>query len=429
MPIAEVREAPMRIVYIHQHFRTPDMAGGTRSYEFARRLVDSGHDVHVIAGDQEATARRGQRVTVEAGITVHWLPVAYANAMSYRRRLTAFARFAWRAALVSASLPQDLVFASSTPLTVAIPAAYAALRRRVPMVMEVRDLWPELPIAIGALRSPVTRWAAWRLEAWAYRRSARVIALSQGTADSIAERFPEVPVTIIPNGCDLDLFAEADEAGRALRDADPWLGDRPLILYAGTIGWYNGVDYLVRMAAVLARTRPEVRIAILGAGGMTDSVRDLARDLGVLDRNLALLGPVPKNAVAAYFAACDLAVSTTVNLPHLGPHAGASSANKVFDALAAGRPVAMNHGGSFADLLIGTGAGLALPPDDPDGAAAVVAALLDDETACAAARAAARALARDRFSRDRLFAEFERVLTAAGAPAATPDRVAVGARR
>jgi glycosyltransferase involved in cell wall biosynthesis len=331
---------------------------------------------------------------------------------------------------VSAALSGDLVLASSTPLTVAIPAAYAARRRRVPMVLEVRDLWPELPIAIGALRSPVMRWVAWRLEGWAYRRSVHVIALSPGMAQSIRRRFPRVPVTVIPNGCDLDLFADADRSGRALRAASPWLFDRPLVLYAGTIGRYNGLDYLVRMAAALATTDPEVRIAILGDGGMADDVRCLARDLGVLDRNFVMLGPIPKSEVAAYFGACDLAVSTTIDLPELGPNVGGSSANKVFDALAAGRPVAVNHGGSLAEMLVDSGAGLVLPPGDPDGAAAAVSALLRDRAACESARAAARALARDRFSRDLLFEDFERVLSAAGhQPATAPDRATAGVRR
>jgi glycosyltransferase involved in cell wall biosynthesis len=406
------------------------MTGGTRSYEFARRLVERGHQVDVVTGDPQPATTGRRRITTEAGITVHWLPVAYGNEMNYRQRLAAFARFAWRAAAVSAAVPCDVVLASSTPLTVAIPGAFAALRRRAPMVLEVRDLWPEVPIAFGALRSPVTRWAAWRLEAWAYRRSAHVIALCPGMASSIRRRFPGVPVTVVPNGSDLDLFADADRTGRALREATPWLADRPLVLFAGTIGKYNGLDYLVRMAAVLATTDPEVRIAILGAGGAADEVRRLAGEAGVLDRNLFMLGPVPKSAVAAYFGACDLAVSLTIDLPQLGPNAGGSSANKVFDALAAGRPVAINYGGSLADILTDSGAGLVLPADDPRAAAAAVSGLLGDRAAGVAARAAARALAHNRFSRDLLFEDFERVLSAAArTPVAATDRATSGSRR
>ncbi|WIM94125.1 glycosyltransferase family 4 protein [Actinoplanes oblitus] len=402
----------MRITYLHQYFKTPGMAGATRSYEMARRLVERGHEVHLITGDPDGGR---DRTTVEAGVVVHWLAVPYSNAMSYRRRIRAFVDYVCRSAVVAGRLRHDLVFATSTPLTVAIPGAYAALRRRVPMVLEVRDLWPELPIALGALRSPVSRWAARWLEGWAYRRAAHVIALSPGMATGIRRRNPRVPVTVVPNSCDRELFAGADRAGAALRERTPWLGDRPLILYAGTLGLVNGVDYLVRMAARLAGTDPEARIVIVGDGRMRDQVRGLAAELGVLDRNLFLLGPVAKTEVVAFFGACDLAVSVTVDVPELAHN----SANKVFDGLAAGRPVAVNHGGWIADLITETGAGLVLPPGDPAGAAAATAAFLRDRAAVAAARAAARDLARHRFDRDLLFRDFERVLTGvAGLPPA-----------
>ncbi|MEV0895245.1 glycosyltransferase family 4 protein [Actinoplanes sp. NPDC049802] len=408
----------MRITYIHQYFKTPGMAGGTRSYEFARRLVERGHEVHMITGDPDADR---SRTTREAGIVVHWLPVPYSNAMSYRRRIMAFLWFVGRAAVTAGRLRHDLVLATSTPLTVAIPGAYAALRRRAPMVLEVRDVWPELPIAVGALRSPVSRWAAGRLEAWAYRRAAHVIALSPGMAASIRRRFPEVAVTVVPNSCDRDLFAGADRAGARLRAETPWLGGRPLVLYAGALGLANGVDYLVRMAARLAETDPEVRIAIVGDGRMRQALRDLATELGVLDRNLFLLGPVPKSRVVAFFGACDLAASVFLDIAELGDN----SPNKVFDAFAAGRPVAVNHGGWIAELLAGSGAGLVLPPGDPAGAAARVSAFLGDRAACAAARSAAYALACDRFDRELLFRDFERVLLGASAPG--PDRSPSGA--
>ncbi|AEV86430.1 glycosyl transferase [Actinoplanes sp. SE50] len=414
----------VRITYVHQYFKTPGMAGGTRSYEFARRLVEHGHQVHMVTADASGGPAR---VTTEAGIVVHWLPVPYDNAMSYRRRILAFLSFVGRATLVAARLDHELVFATSTPLTVAIPGVVAAMRRRVPMVFEVRDLWPRAPIAVGALRSPAARWAAGRLEAWAYRRSAHVIALSDDMADSIQRRFPRVPVTVVPNGSDRALFSgpAARRAGAALRRSLPWLGDRPMVLYAGALGVVNGVDYLVRAAARLAVLDPEVRVVILGDGRMRESIRRLAAELGVLERTLFLLPPVAKTEVVAWFAACDLATGLTLNRPELG----SDSSNKLLDALAAGRPVAVNHGGWITGLLTRTGAGLALPPDDPEGAATVLAGFLRDPAAGAAARRAASALARDRFDRNVLFRDFERVLIearyglGAGRTAASTSRI------
>jgi glycosyltransferase involved in cell wall biosynthesis len=398
----------MKIVYLHQYFRTSGMAGGTRSYEFARRLVDRGHEVHVITSDTEAGGRgtAAWRTSVEAGATVHWAAVPYQNSMSYRRRIQAFGHFAWLAAHRAAALEQDVVFATSTPLTIALPAVYSARRRRAPMVFEVRDLWPEVPIALGALRSPLTKRAAWMLEGWAYQHSKHVIALSPRMADSIRRRFPATPVTVVPNGCDIDLFADADEAGRAVRAATPWLANRPLMLYAGALGLVNGVDYIVHMAAALRHTHPDVRIAVMGSGAQKDHVRRLAHDLGVLDQNLFMLDQVPKSEVTGLFGACDLALSTVVNEPTLQ----ADAANKVFDALAAGRPVAVNHEGWLADLLRSTGAGVLLPPDDPREAASRAGELVCDPQACATARAAAARLAREHFARDTLFNRLEEVL-------------------
>ena len=138
----------MRILYLHQYFNTPDMTGGTRSYEMALRLVRAGHEVHMITSERTpGIDRRGWRVEDVHGITVHWLPVRYSNRMTFARRLVAFAEFAWGAGRRAASLDTDLVFATSTPLTIALPGVYAARHHRIPMVLEVRDLWPTVPIA------------------------------------------------------------------------------------------------------------------------------------------------------------------------------------------------------------------------------------------------------------------------------------------
>lgn len=420
----------MRIVYLHQYYRTPEMAGGSRSYEFARRLVANGHEVHVVTSDNEATtARPGTwRTSVEAGATVHWAAVPYNNSMSYRDRIRAFIQFARAAAIRAAALEQDLVVATSTPLTIAIPAVYSARRRRVPMVLEVRDVWPEVPIALGVLRSPWSRWAACRLESWAYRNARRVIALSPGMAQSIQRRFPDVPVTVVPNACDRSLFGHADESGTALRKATPWLGDRPLVLYAGTLGYANQVSYLVRMAAALRDSQPEIRFAIVGDGAEREQIRALATDLGVLERNLFMLDQMPKTDLVAYFAACDLTIATFRDDPVLH----ANSANKVFDSWAAGRPVAVNFEGWIADTIRQSGAGLVLPATDPDTAARVVAAFVTDPHRAANTRAAAQRLAREEFDRDLLFHRFEQVLLdAAGtggsaARDATPLAASIG---
>jgi UDP-N-acetylglucosamine:LPS N-acetylglucosamine transferase len=132
----------VRIIYLHQYFTTPEMPGGTRSYEMARRLVASGHEVHMVTTWREPISSVDWFRTEEAGIQVHWLPLPYSNRMRHSQRVGTFFRFAWAAARKAASLSGDLVFATSTPLTIALPGIYASRRGKIPLVFEVRDLCP-----------------------------------------------------------------------------------------------------------------------------------------------------------------------------------------------------------------------------------------------------------------------------------------------
>ena len=114
----------MKIIYLHQYFSTPAMHGGTRSYELARRLVDMGHEVHMVTSETEPTqGAKGWRETNESGIHVHWLPVPYSNSMKYADRMRAFSHFAINSAQRAMRLAGDVVFATSTPLTIAVPIA------------------------------------------------------------------------------------------------------------------------------------------------------------------------------------------------------------------------------------------------------------------------------------------------------------------
>lgn len=396
----------MKIVYLYQYFNTPTMPGGSRAYEAATRLAARGHEVHVVTSIRDSTGGTGWYLTEERGVNVHWYPVPYANDMNLFARLRAFAAFAVRAMPRSISLAPDLVFATSTPLTIAIPGMAASRWHAVPLVFEVRDLWPAVPIAMGALRNPFSRGAALALEWLAYHASARVIALSPGMAQGVARRgYPAHRITVIPNGCDLERFDPSTAAADAFRAAHPELGSGPIVLYAGTLGKANGVDYLVRLAAETRDRLPGARFVIIGQGAEEGAVRALADELGVLDRELFMYPRMAKQDVAAAFAAASVVTSVFIDLPELE----VNSANKFFDGLAAGRPVAVNHGGWQADLLTAHGAGLRLERDVAQAAHTLVAWLSDTDRLDAGGRSARR-LAEERFARDDLAEQLERVL-------------------
>jgi glycosyltransferase involved in cell wall biosynthesis len=363
----------------------------------------------MITTDQRPTrGHRGWRHESIDGIRVHWAPVAYSNDMGYRSRIAAFFSFAIRAAMKASRLNVDVVFATSTPLTIALPGVWSAWRLGVPMVFEVRDLWPDVPIAIGALRNPVTAAAARWLQHFAYRNSSRIVALAPGMKRAIVESgYPEQKVIVIPNGSDLDTFDPSGDAGERIRDGYEWLGQRRMVLFFGTLGLVNGVDYLIRLAAEVRRLDPDVRFVVLGDGRMEPELRELARDLGVLDENLFILGKVSKARVAEWLAASDMSIALFT-----GPRVVWKDAtqNKFFDSLAAGRPIANNFDGWQSRIAEEAGCGLILDADSIGVAANQLYARLTDPAWLDTARRRARELAERRFNRDDQARQLERVL-------------------
>lgn len=399
----------MKILYIHQYFNTPEMSGGTRSYEMARRLVNKGHEVHIITTWRNPTAKNDWFESIVKGIHVHWLPVKYSNHMGYARRIQAFGKFALQAGRRAASIRGDLVFASSTPLTVAIPGVYASKKLGVPMVFEVRDLWPELPIAIGALRNPLLRRFAYLLERYAYRNSRRIVALSEGMRDGIVTAgYPPDQVEIIPNGCDIDFF-QTPHFKTGERTFPPADDSARTVLYPGTLGVINGVSYLAQIAHETAQLGSNIRFVIVGDGKERESIEKCAKELGVLEKNLFMIPSVPKSYMPALFAQTDAVISLFVDLKPMW----ANSANKFFDALSAGKPVIINYSGWQAELLQRSGAGIQLPASNAPLAASRIVEWLNDERNLQCAGAAAHALAADRFDRDKLADKLEAVLEAA----------------
>lgn len=403
----------MKILYLHQYFCPPQSNGSTRSYEFARRLIANGHAVCMITSSAHLPHYVGTSKVSQleiAGIPAVVIHVPYDNTMSFGRRIRAFIEFAWLASRQASKVKADVVFATSTPLTIAIPGIVARLRRRIPMVFEVRDLWPELPIAVGALKNPLAKIAAYWLEWIAYHSAKHIIALSPGMAEGVILRgIPANRVTVIPNSCDLDLFDVSSERGRLVRERLNLTPGQPLVVYTGTLGLINGLEYLVEAAVTMQDIAPQVHFLLIGDGARKEAIIASAEKAGVLGRNLTIWNSVPKTQMADVLAAATVATSLFVPLKSMWNN----SANKFFDALAAGKPIAINYGGWQADLLRETGAGIVLPPDDPAEGARQLAAFVQDTARLRAASEVSRHLARTRFDRDTAARQLESVLRTA----------------
>ena len=273
----------MRILYLHQFFMTRAGIGGTRSYEFARRFVQQGHEVTMV------TAGDGSR-RVEDGIQVVSVPAGFgdyvrATKLGYGRRAVEFARFAAAATRTVLRLPRpDVIYATSPPLTMALPALAASKRFRTPLVFEVRDLWPEAPIQMGALPNPALQRVARLLEHTVYRGSAHVNALSPGMRDGvIAAGVAPERVSMIPNASDLDMF-DPQLDGSDMRER-LGLGDGFVCSYFGTMGEANDLNQVID-AAPLA---PEVTFVLHGDGKRREALVERARGV----ENVVFSEPIP----------------------------------------------------------------------------------------------------------------------------------------
>lgn len=376
------------------------MSGGTRSFEMARRMVAQGHEVHMVTSQRNASDAKGSWYTTEEeGIHVHWYPVPYSNHMSYPQRVKAFVLFAYQARRKVLSLNGDVIFATSTPLTIALPAVPASKKKNIPLVFEVRDLWPELPIAMNALKNPILKYVAHKLERWAYTNSSAVVALSPGMKRGVVDTgYPSSRVAVIPNSSDNLFFKHNAIAATEFRSSREWLGDKPLLVYTGTFGKLNGVGYLVDLAVALKDINSDIQILLVGDGQEREKVMLDARKSGVYGENLFIEQRIPKKDIPALLSAATFATSLFIDLPEMQ----SNSANKFFDSLASGTPVLINYGGWMNELVQSRKCGLSVWKQPVTEVAALLNDKAGDKQWLDQASKAARDLAENEFSRDKL---------------------------
>lgn len=399
----------MRILYLHQYFCTPEGSSGTRSYEFSRRLVANGHHVDMITSSVNLPDEWKRPVGFYdlkfEDIYFHVCNINYSNNMNFYQRLKSFVGFAHAASRIAKSLPRpDIVFASSTPLTIGIPGIHAAKYHKCPMVFEVRDCWPEIPIALGWLRNPILRILAYWLQRRIYRFADHIVALSPDMKNVIVESGVSASkVSVIPNCSDIDLF-KPSSCDFEFRHQMGWPKDAIVAIHPGAMGQVNGLGAILDAAVRLRDLAPRVICVLIGDGKERSALEARKAAEGI--DNVIIQGAIPKKQMPRLTAAADIGLMTVLPIPELY----ANSANKFFDYLAAGLPIVMNYGGWKAELLRESGAGLASPPGENDAFATLIAEFANNKERRKRASQAARKLAVSSFDRNLLAKHFEEIL-------------------
>jgi glycosyltransferase involved in cell wall biosynthesis len=400
------QRANMRILYVHQHFSSLQGSTGTRSYAFARRLVEHGHEVTVLAGSYKAGDTGlsgpfidGRRQGMVDGINVVEFDMPVGNADGFLKRSMTFLAYGLRSTIFTLRGNWDVVFATSTPLTAALPGIAWKIFRRRPFVFEVRDLWPELPQAMGVITNPLVIGAMSALEWSAYRAADAAIGLAPGIVEGIQRRSrSDLEVAMIPNAADLDLFTPD---GARLRPAGVKEGDF-LAVFTGAHGRANGLDSALDAAAVLKQMgRDDIRLGFIGEGSEKNRLKARAES-EKLD-NCLFLDPVRKTELPALMRGANAGLMLLADVPAF--YRG-TSPNKFFDYCAAGLPVINNYGGWLAGMIETENCGVVAKPGDPKALASAIVTLADNRDFAREAGRRARLLAERDFDRDNLADQF-----------------------
>jgi glycosyltransferase involved in cell wall biosynthesis len=405
----------MHIFYLHQYFVTRKGMTGTRSYEFAKYLVSKGHRVTMITSgllNGEFPLPQGWKyIELEVeGICVVPIAAAYNNphigtGMSGWQRMIKFYQFANLAARVGKKLDRpDVVFATHTPLTVGLAGIALGQHFNVPFVFEVRDLWPEALVNVGALKNPLGVWWLRRMARKIYTAARHIVALSPGIKEGIVRTgVPAERVTVIPNASDLDLFQPGLDGSAARKRLG--LGDRFTAIYFGAMGLANGLEYVIEAARILAeRGKDHIAFVLHGDGGKRTELEEMARSRKLT--NVIFSNLVPDKAeVARIVAGCDVCMTI-----YRAAREHTWSPNKMFDAFAAGKPVLVNVSGWLGDIVEDNNCGRRLDPHRPEMLADVLQELAASRELCREMGTNARLLAEQEFDRIKLAQHLEKVL-------------------
>lgn len=350
----------MKLLYLHQYFKFPNETGGTRSYDLASSFVKNGMDVTVItatSNEEYNTKKRWTEVERE-GIKVNYIYLPYGNHLSYLQRSFVFFKFLWLATFHLLKLKGDVVLTTSTPLTIGIPALIKKWFGKTPFIFEVRDVWPEAVIAIGAIKNKWLQKLLYGLEKLIYKNASAVVPLSTDMQKSIVSRYPQFKDKtdiVIENIAEINRF----QTNSNKLDLEKIVGFEPRfsVLYAGTFGKVNGIHKIIELAAKTMSLDKELVYILIGSGAEKENITQLAKGKGVLNKNVFILNPISKRELPLWYSAVSMGSSFVIDIPELWRN----SANKFFDTLAAGKPVLINHEGWQAETIRRHNVGYVLP--------------------------------------------------------------------
>jgi glycosyltransferase involved in cell wall biosynthesis len=382
----------MHILIIHQAFASINEPGGTRHHEFARLLTACGHKVTVVASRiSYITGSDTHQANSEMeGVTILRAAVYDAHHKSFIHRVFAFFSFMLSSFWIGLGVKNvDLVWGTSPPIFQGVTAWALARIKGAKFLFEVRDLWPQFAIAVGVLKNPILIFLSEWLERFLYKHADRVMVNSPGFLQPVTSRGAK-RVELIPNGADPSMFDPNDD-GATFRQSNK-LENKFIVLYAGAHGMSNDLNVVLDSASLLASEK-NIQIVFLGDGKEKPALMAHAKAMDL--SNVSFLPSVPKAEMASALAGADACIAILKPLEEYKT----TYPNKVFDYMAAGRPVVLAIDGVIRDVVEAADCGIFAAPGNAEEIAEAIRKLAADAKQSRAMGLRGRKYLEENFSR------------------------------
>ena len=362
----------MHILLIHQYFQEKDDPGGLRWNEMTRLWVKAGHKITVIAGMTHYTKgirnpKYDNRYVVEDAfadnVKVIRTHVSDSYNNNFRGRFRAYFSFVFSGiigGIFKAREKYDLIIVSSPPLSVGIIAIVLSFFKRIPLLFEIRDLWPESAIETGILKNKFMINLSYRLERYIYKKAKLINVVTPAMKEvlSIKKQVPANKIICIPNAADFELtdrlFTTFNRTEfRKLHNID----DKLVLCYVGAHGVANHLIQLVETAELL-QSEPIIFI-LIGDGMQKNMLIEKAKEKGLA--NILFFDSVAKEDALKFILASDIGLSVLKKIDTFKT----VYSNKTFDYMACRKPILMAIDGISKELIEKSNAGLFVTPEDP----------------------------------------------------------------
>jgi len=329
-----------KILYIHQFFKTPSEGGITRSYDIAKELLRYNNSITIIT----SWNNQSQKTVMIDGIKVIYLPVEYHNEFGFSNRVKSFYKFQKKAIRVGKALDiPDLIYATSTPLNVGWVGKTLSRYFNKPWIFEVRDLWPEAPIQVGAVKNSFLKTVLYHIEKKLYKSADKLIALSPVMQQYIWGK-TQKPSTLIPNLSNNDRFDYCHTP----------IQNKFIVGYFGAISHANGLDRLLDVAKYVDKHGlSQFEFRVFGEGQSLEELQLKSKDLN----NITFYGKKSKTDLVNQINQCHASYISFLEIPILE----SCSPNKFFDSLASGKLIISNTKGWLKDLIENNACGVYTP--------------------------------------------------------------------